>query len=306
MSQRLKAGLSWPRFAVCAGEPLEVSPACRGSWSSRSPSLPSGFVPVVDIPGVSFQSRAEGVDQGTSRAISFRFDTPAPRARMAVICSGLFAPCWSWLCGVAHGASRCAVRPRYSVVRPVAARLGRAGPSGSTVCGVGREEQPLSDVRSANARRCKIGRPEGVACRFQINRNSVEPLEPSRARNLLSKHDCRAALSDEPSPRRPKVARVREAFAFAGCGKWLAWAGASPNRSSIGPAGESQRVGPSPDAGEEVAGDVAGEVGRLDKLDVPLVNVPGWDEPVSDELAQPGGSEAVVLVVVDTHARSRL
>jgi hypothetical protein len=42
----------------------------------------------------------------------------------------------------------CTVRPRYSVVRPVAARLGLGGPSGSIVDGVG---QLLRRTVSANA-----------------------------------------------------------------------------------------------------------------------------------------------------------
>jgi hypothetical protein len=66
------------------------------------------------------------------------------------------------------------------------------------VFGVGHEVQALSDVRSADARRCKIRRPEGVTRFFQISRNKVEPVVSIRAANLLSKDDWRAALSDEP------------------------------------------------------------------------------------------------------------
>lgn len=48
-------------FAIAVGHP--VSCACRGSWSRRVRSVPSGFVAVVAIPAESFQSLAEAVDQ---------------------------------------------------------------------------------------------------------------------------------------------------------------------------------------------------------------------------------------------------
>jgi hypothetical protein len=62
ISQRDNDGLScplnWPGFSVAAGEPVggapeAVSEACLGNWSSLVRSEPSGFVPVVAIPGVS-------------------------------------------------------------------------------------------------------------------------------------------------------------------------------------------------------------------------------------------------------------
>jgi len=66
---------------VPAGDPEGVGPeavaraACLGNWSSLVLSLPSGFVPVSLIPGVSFQSRLEGVDQEVSIFASVaRFD----------------------------------------------------------------------------------------------------------------------------------------------------------------------------------------------------------------------------------------
>jgi hypothetical protein len=44
-------------------------------------------------------------------------------------------------------------------------------------------------VRSADARRAKIGGRSGVSQCFQVRPNSVEPLSAKRARNLLSKDD---------------------------------------------------------------------------------------------------------------------
>jgi len=68
MSQRLKAGFNAPRFSVGAGDVDGVGPgvaiaATLGSWSSLFRVLPSGFVPVVSMPGVSFQSRDDAVGQ---------------------------------------------------------------------------------------------------------------------------------------------------------------------------------------------------------------------------------------------------
>ncbi len=68
MSQRECAGFNCPELFVPAVEPVGVGPesvswAWRGSWSKRVRVEPSGFRPVVDIPAVSFQSRALGVTQ---------------------------------------------------------------------------------------------------------------------------------------------------------------------------------------------------------------------------------------------------
>jgi hypothetical protein len=102
---------------------------------------------------------------------------------------------------------------------------------------------------------------------------------------------------------------ILEATLFPGCAEGLAGARARPNRSVGGPSCELKCIRPSPDPSEEVALLVSGEVGRLDELDVPLVNVSRWDGAVCDELAEPGGGEVVMLVVVDTahsfsHGRS--
>jgi len=80
---------------------------------------------------------------------------------------------------------------------------------------VGHEEQALSAMRRSDARSRNIRRPDGVSLRLQVSRNRIEPSKSIRARNLLSKHDCRAALSDEPKPRRPEMTLVREAAALA-------------------------------------------------------------------------------------------
>lgn len=58
--------------------------------------------------------------------------------------------------------------------------------------------EPLADVRRTDARSAQIGGPDDIAQRFQVSAYSGEPVESSASRNLLSKHDWRAALCDEP------------------------------------------------------------------------------------------------------------
>jgi hypothetical protein len=83
MSQREKAGSNAARFAVEAGDEVEVRPgspasvACRGNWSSLVRVEPSGFTPVVAMPGVSFQSRVEGVAHPATFAASAGSAPPA-------------------------------------------------------------------------------------------------------------------------------------------------------------------------------------------------------------------------------------
>jgi hypothetical protein len=84
-------------------------------------------------------------------------------------------------------------------------------PIASLLTGDGHEEESLSDVRRADARSAKIGRPDGVTLALQVSRNKVEPDEAVRTRNLLAKDDCRATLADEIEPDWPEVALVGEA-----------------------------------------------------------------------------------------------
>jgi hypothetical protein len=75
-------------------------------------------------------------------------------------------------------------------LRAIVAALARPSRQ-SRVVGVGHEVESLADVRGADASSAQIGRPDGVACAFQVSRNSVEPRSAVRSRNLLSKHDWR-------------------------------------------------------------------------------------------------------------------
>jgi hypothetical protein len=122
----------------------------------------------------------------------------------------------------------------------------------SLVRGVGHPPQPLADVRSADARRAKIGRPDCISHAFQVSPNSVEPVSAKRARNLLSKDDWRLALRDEAVELWPQVPLVGGAEPSAGGAEGLAGAGSGPDGAAVVPASGAQGVGPDADTGEEM------------------------------------------------------
>lgn len=162
-------------------------------------------------------------------------------------------------------------------------------------------------MRSAEATSRQTCRPAGVTFSLQVIENSIEPSVSNRALNLLAKDRARLTLADEPRPMRPEMSIVGAAFPFAGAAKWLTGATARPNRSVIGPASESQGVGPAADAGEEMALDEVSEVIGSHVLDVSIIDFAIGYQPCLDEFAQPCCGERVVLVVVrPSHAASRL
>jgi hypothetical protein len=60
----------------------------------------------------------------------------------------------------------------------------------ASVVGVGHEPEPLSDMRSPDARSRDTDWREGVTFSFQVILNKVEPPVVNRCFNLLTKH-CR-------------------------------------------------------------------------------------------------------------------
>jgi hypothetical protein len=58
-------------------------------------------------------------------------------------------------------------------------------------------------------------RRNGVAFRFQVSTNKVEPAVSNRGSNLLSKADWKATLADETEGMRPEVTRVVKPRSFA-------------------------------------------------------------------------------------------
>jgi len=84
-------------------------------------------------------------------------------------------------------------------------------------------EQPLADVRRTDARSREIGGPDGISQVLQVSAYSGEPFTSILARNLFSKHRCRAALGDETVKSGPEVALVGMASLLASDRKRLTW-----------------------------------------------------------------------------------
>ena len=150
---------------------------------------------------------------------------------------------------------------------------------------VGHEPQPRTPVRRADARSRQIERPDGVVDSFQVSENKVEPVAAVRARSLFAKDRARSALADEWKPRWPKVARIVGTLAFARHAPRLTGTGSRPTFAIVCPAGESERVAPSADAGEEMTLRVADKIAPPHVADVSLVNIAGRDEITLDQLA---------------------
>jgi hypothetical protein len=110
----------------------------------------------------------------------------------------------------------------------------------------------LSDVRRRDARSASIGRPAGVALRFQIVKYSIEPKQSILARNLLSHRCCRVALSDEPEHFWPEVPLVVCSASFACDRERLTGTRTRPGFSFFRPTGDLQSEFPAADSCEEM------------------------------------------------------
>ena len=256
MSQREKAGLSWPGLSVAAGEPLDGVPRrrCTVALFSCSPFAPPPLSSYV-VAFACRKSRAAGVGHVASAAVHRSFPQPFRIASRSAPSSERtdFAP--SFAPGVGHAANRAASVSVVPECRPLSVEYAAASlDAASCLTGVGHpdgsKEEPLSNVRRPDARSAQICRPDGVALSFQVSANNVEPREASPARNLFAKDDWRAALADEAEPLGPEVALVVEAEAGTGAGEGLAGARAGPDGAVVGPPGEAKGVGPGAEAGE--------------------------------------------------------
>jgi hypothetical protein len=103
--------------------------------------------------------------------------------------------------GVSHDAN-CATVASEGEPVPGRSKIAKSGPA-ALAFGLGHPIKPVSDVRRTDARSRERDRPDGVTQSFQVILNKVDPRVCVLARNLLSKYNCRAALLDEPEPRRP-------------------------------------------------------------------------------------------------------
>ena len=91
----------------------------------------------------------------------------------------------------------------------------------------------VAEVERTRARGFDRHEPHGVLQGFQVTSHKTEPCRC--ARNLLSKDDWRAALSDEPVPVGPEMPLVSKPSALARAGERLARTASRPNRSMIRP-----------------------------------------------------------------------
>jgi hypothetical protein len=81
----------------------------------------------------------------------------------------------------------------------------------------------------------------------------------------------------------------------------LTGARACPNRSLVGPSGESECKAPSADAGEEVALGKASQIGWVNVDDASTVNFSGCNVSMLNKAFQTVGCEGFYLVVVGGH-----
>jgi len=156
-------------------------------------------------------------------------------------------------------------------------------------------------VRSADARRAQIRRPDGVTASFQVSENNVEPPKAILARNLLSKEDWRATLLDECEPCWPKMSSVANSFPLARIAERLAGATAGPDVGVIRDAREAEGIRPAADAPEEMPLSRSSDVCGCEIGDGAPVNSSWGDVAMGDETLQPVGCEGIVLVVEGRH-----
>lgn len=152
-------------------------------------------------------------------------------------------------------------------------------------------------MRRARAVCSQYRRRNGVALRFQVSTNKVEPPESNRAISLLSKDDWRATLADEGIPVRPEVTRVVKPLPLACIAETGARAAPCPDRAVVGPSGGAQGVAPESAAAEEVTLGVPHKVGCSHVFDASFIHIPRGYFARRDGLPEHLGLERVDLVV---------
>jgi hypothetical protein len=159
----------------------------------------------------------------------------------------------------------------------------------------------LPEVRRTDPRSAQIRRRAGVTRSFQVSENSVEPIEASRTRNLLSNDDWRHTLADEPKPLWPQMALVARAFAAPRLRERLARTGSCPEGGVVGPSCGSGSGRPDGNSGKEVGLScisyiLGGQLGDRARVDDAMRYVVG-----GNEIANPSRGELVDLVVGGCH-----
>lgn len=163
---------------------------------------------------------------------------------------------------------------------------------------MGHPIKPLPDVRRADARSAQIGGPDNISQSLQVRTYSGEPSTSVRARNLLSKRDWRPALRDKALEMGPEVSLVGFAFAVADRRERLAGTRTCPNRSIVGPAGDPEGVGPSADAGKEVALSISSQVSWSDIFNRSFIYVASGDLARLNQVAEPLSGVGLYFVII--------
>lgn len=259
-------------------------------------SEPSGFVPVVAMPALSFQSRADGVAQSAIVCAVKSGDLPR--------CTSVKAPSGVRILlsaadavGVGHSAMTCPLN--FGSPRLLTLPFNRFTASSAT--GVCHKPQSISSMGRIDGTSRNNGRPNGVADAFQVRMHSVEPMLSNRCRNLLSHDDSGPAGTNKPMEFWPEVAFVVAPASLAGNAERLAGATSGPEGTVIWPSSQSSSVGPSSDAREEVALSVALEVVGSDIDYAPFIDIARRDVAGRDQVAEPQRRIGVDLVVVGGH-----
>jgi hypothetical protein len=150
-------------------------------------------------------------------------------------------PLWSFAVGVPHMATTCP-------------------DSFGSPRGVGHKPKSVAFMGRPDTASWHNGGPDGISTCLQVSAHSGEPFASIRARNLLSKELCRAALGDETVKSGPEVSFVDMALSLSSDRKRLTGWASGPDFLVFRPIGEVERIGPAADPGEEVAAPVASEI----------------------------------------------
>ena len=141
--------------------------------------------------------------------------------------------------------------------------------------GVCHKVNAVAFVRPCDTASWQYGRSHGVAFGLQVMSDFVEPSVGNRSRNLLSKHDWRTALADEPEPYGPEMARVGCAAPSPRSAEWLAGAAPRPDGPAVVPPREPEGLRPSADPGEEIALSIVPDFIGFHLPYVPFIHIAG-------------------------------
>ncbi len=204
-------GFNWPPLSICASEPIRISPeavkragpliavamlrSCGEplrSISRNAPSVVRTFFSPSAARGVGQPDKPATCGNATA---TLRPSGILPVALMPTHdCDPIALP----TVGVGQ--------PDSATVRRLLSLLPAAlfpFCAGVPAIGVGQPVIAVSDMRRTDARRRERDTPEGVTQAFHVSVYKVDPSVGILARNLLSKDDWRAALSDEVLPGGP-------------------------------------------------------------------------------------------------------